>query len=164
MTPHYHSCRTGHAGVLGILNALIQRNRYGGSYVVQCSLLASNMQLLSYGGYNEGQLDRLRKRNSNTVGKIRHYDEILSQARMRYTNAAFVADRTETCMKKEFFQTVDGSPWGLGPLELVATPLKMSRTRTDFRLGTSPPGYHLPQWTAVKNADFKPLPQVRESE
>jgi hypothetical protein len=121
------------------------------------------MQLLSYGRYTGEQLEHLKKRNPKTYGQIRHYDEILSQARMGYTHNAFIADRTEACLKKKFYETVDGSAWGLGPIELVSVPLKMSETRTDFKLGVHPPGYHLPQWTVEENTSFKRLPKVNSS-
>ena len=141
----------------------MQRNKLGGSYVLKCSLLASNMQLLSYGRYTGEQLEHLKERNPKTYGQIRHYDEILSQARMGYTHNAFIADRTAACLKEEFYETVDGSGWGLGPIDLVSVPLKMQKMRTDFRLGVHPPGYHLPQWTAEEDTNFKRLPRVKGS-
>lgn len=157
--------RTGHAGVAGVLHGLYQRAKIGGSYVVQCSLLVADLHLRSYGQYTPQQLEALKRRNKNVIGKVRHYDEIVSLGVKRIAPLGFQADRDEAkAYPKSYYETVDGSPWGYNPLEVVSLALRMSKSRTDFKLGCAPPGYHLPQWTLQTNPDFKPIAPYAEEE
>jgi len=158
LTLVYPDFRTGHAGAAGVLHALHKRANLGGSYVVQCALLVANMQMLSYGTYTEDQQDALKKRNPELVGHMRHYDEIVSHGRNRHCVRGFIADRPfEKAIKPEYFQEIDGSPWGLGPVSVAKFALKLSKTETSFPIGAAPPGYHLPQWTLERNPSFEPV-------
>lgn len=150
--------RAGHGGAAGALQALYLRHRYGGSYVVQCSLLVADLYLLNYGTYTEEQQERLKKRNAELMGTKRHYDEVVSTNIKRYAIKAFVADREYgSAVKEEYFQTIDGAPWGLGPIDVVRTPFKLGHKYLDFPIGAAPPGYHSPQWTVETNPNFVPL-------
>lgn len=134
------------------------RNKVGGSYTVQCSLLISDLQMMSYGEYSQEQKQALKKRNPDIVGHMRHYDEIVSMGIHKFTTRGFIADRSfEKALKKEYYQTIDGSPWGYKPVDIINLALRMSDTKTDFPIGSAPPGYHLPQWTVEKNPDFEPI-------
>ena len=114
--------------------------------------------MLSYGGYNEEQLEALKKRNSELVGHMRHYDEIVSHGVNRHCVRGFIADRPfHKAIKKAYYQQIDGSPWGWGPVNVVNLALRMGKTKTDFPIGAAPPGYHLPKWTVETNPDFEPL-------
>ncbi|KAL6228856.1 hypothetical protein BDW75DRAFT_250532 [Aspergillus navahoensis] len=158
---------TGHAGAAGVLHALYSRARQGGSFVVQCSLLVSNLQMQSYGKYTEEQQIKLKARNKDLVGHVRHYDEIVSHGKKQHTIRGFIADRGfEKAFKKEYFQTTDGKVWGLGDLDVVTLALEFKAEgtdgkgmgmRTDFIVGACPPGYHLPEWERKKNAEFQPI-------
>ncbi|KAJ4231853.1 hypothetical protein NW757_013857 [Fusarium falciforme] len=148
---------TGHAGAAGVLHALYLRHRQGGSYVTQCSLLVSDLQMISYGEYSEEQKQAIKRRNP-VVGQMRHYDEIVAMGIKKFTSRGFVADRPfEKAIKKEYYQTIDGSPWGYNPVDVVNFALQMGSMRTDFPIGAAPPGYHLPQWTVQKNPSFEPI-------
>lgn len=154
---------TGHAGVAGVLHALYLRRNLGGSYAVQCSLLVSNLHMLKRGTYDPDQLEALKKRNPDYVGKVRHFDEIVSLSVKGGIINGFKADRAqEIAFKQKYYQQIDGSPFGLGPLEVVNLALRMSQTRTDFSLGAAPPGYHLPSWSVKKNPDFEPIQPVSD--
>ncbi|OAP56478.1 hypothetical protein AYL99_09657 [Fonsecaea erecta] len=103
---------TGHAGAAGVLHGLYLRSRQGGSYVVQCSLVVSNMQMQSYGKYTEEQQAALKARNRDLIGKIRHYDEIVSHGRNQNVIRGFIADRGfDKAIKHEYYQKVDGSQY-----------------------------------------------------
>ncbi|KIW24044.1 uncharacterized protein PV07_09783 [Cladophialophora immunda] len=158
---------TGHAGAAGVLHGLYLRSRQGGSYVVQCSLVVSNMQMQSYGKYTEEQQVPLKARNKDLVGRIRHYDEIVSHGRNENVIRGFIANRGfENAIKKEYYQKVDGSMWGLGDLDLVklalefqacGSPADSEAMRTDWHIGPCPPGYHLPKWERKENENFEPI-------
>ncbi|KAH7082313.1 CoA-transferase family III domain-containing protein [Paraphoma chrysanthemicola] len=156
---------TGHAGAAGILHALYSRAHQGGSFVVQCSLLVSNLQMQSYGKYTGDQLERLKARNKDLVGRIRHYDEIVSSGKNQFTIRGYMADRLfEQAFKREYFQTINGTMWGLGDIDVVSLALKYKAEngdekgmRTDFILGACPPGYHLPSWAVKENVEFQPI-------
>ncbi|KAK5047058.1 hypothetical protein LTR84_007000 [Exophiala bonariae] len=161
---------TGHAGTAGVLHALYSRARQGGSYVVQCSLLVSNIHMQSYGKYSEQQQEKLKARKRDLVGKTRHYDEIVSHGVKQHAIKGFLSDRSfEKAFKKEYFQTVKGDMWGLNDLDVVSLALKFKNKgndsdspamRTDFLFGTCPPGYHLPQWENTRNEDFEAIEPV----
>ncbi|KAI8937387.1 hypothetical protein NX059_006591 [Plenodomus lindquistii] len=155
---------TGHAGVAGVLHALYLRAHQGGSYVVQCSLLVSNLQMLSYGNYTEEQQSRLKERSKELVGSIRHYDEIVSHSKNLNAVRGFIADRSfEKAIKPEYFQQIDGSPWALGPLDVVRLALQFKGDggskgmKSDWVVGAYPPGFHEPAWERKENADFEPI-------
>ncbi|KIW37714.1 uncharacterized protein PV06_10345 [Exophiala oligosperma] len=155
---------TGHAGAAAVLHALYLRNRQGGSYVTQCSLLVSNLQMQSYGTYSEEQQASLKSRNKELVGHMRHYDEIVSHGKNRHVVRGFIADRNfESAIKTEYYQTMDGSMWGLGDVELIKLALdfksegQSSAMRTDWVVAPCPPGYHLPGWERQLNPDFVPI-------
>ena len=157
---------TGHAGAAGVLHALYSRSRQGGSYVVQCSLLVSDLHMQAYGTYTEEQLQVLKSRNKDLIGHHRHHDEVTSHHRSKYVIRGFVADREPECvLKSRYYQTIDGVSWGLGKLDVVRSALKFNGRRgeagtgmrTDFPVGTRPPGYHLPQWRREVNPDFEPI-------
>ncbi|OAL35053.1 hypothetical protein AYO20_05768 [Fonsecaea nubica] len=158
---------TGHAGAAGVLHGLYLRSRQGGSYVVQCSLVVANMQMQSYGKYTEEQQTALKARNKDLIGKIRHYDEIVSHGKNQNVIRGFIADRTfDKALKKDYYQRVDGSMWGLGDLDLVKLALEFQPSegtggseamRTDWLVGPCPPGYHQPQWERKENKDFEPI-------
>jgi hypothetical protein len=157
--------RTGHAGAAGILHALYSRARQGGSFVVQCALLVSNLQMQAYGMYDENQQDRLKARNKGIVGQIRHYHEIVSHGKKQHVIRGFLADRkSEEAFKKEYFQTTSGQAWGLDNIEVVSSALKYKAEgangryegmRTDFLVEACPPGYHLAEWERKKNIEFQ---------
>ncbi|KIW90066.1 uncharacterized protein Z519_09497 [Cladophialophora bantiana CBS 173.52] len=159
---------TGHAGAAAVLHALYLRSHVGGSYVAQCSLLMSNLQMQSYGTYTSAQQESLKARNKELVGHMRHYDEIVSHGRNRHVVRGFIADRGfEGAIKKQFFQTVAGDTWGLNDLEVVSLALKFKDSpdreegkegmRTDWDVGPCPPGYHLPEWVRKENDAFVPI-------
>ncbi|KAJ4184481.1 hypothetical protein NW759_017024 [Fusarium solani] len=148
---------TGHAGAAGVLHGLYLRHKKGGSYTTQCSLTVSDLQMMSCGEYSEEQKQAIKKRNP-VVGQMRHYDEIVSMGINTFTIRGFLADRAfEKVFKKDYYQTIDGSPWGYPPVDVVRLALQMSDTKTDFPIGAAPPGYHLPQWTVEKNPDFEAI-------
>lgn len=155
---------TGHAGAAAVLHGLYLRSRLGGSYVAQCALLVADLHLQSYGKYTQEQQEALRARNKDLLGHHRHHDEVISHHQSKFVIRGFVADReSESALKKQYYQKVDGSSWGLGELEIITSALKFngeddqSGMRTDFRIGPHPPGYHLPQWDRQKNPDFEPI-------
>ncbi|OAL45653.1 CoA-transferase family III [Pyrenochaeta sp. DS3sAY3a] len=155
---------TGHAGVAGVLHSLYLRARQGGSYVVQCSLLVSNLQMQSYGNYSEEQQSRLKERNKELVGSIRHYDEIVSHGKNLHAVKGFVADRSfEKAIKPEYFQQIDGSSWGLGPIDVVRLALQFKGDgggkgmKSDWAVGAYPPGFHEAAWERKDNVDFEPI-------
>jgi hypothetical protein len=121
--------------------------------------VVSNLHLLSFGEYKEDQLVALKARNPELIGHMRHYDEIRSHGANRHCVRGYIADRPfERAIKDVYYQTIDGSPWGIkGDLNVINLGLRMSGTKTDFPLGAAPPGYHLPQWEAARNPDFVPL-------
>lgn len=115
--------------------------------------------MLSYGEYTPEQIAALKKRNPELIGHMRHYDEIVSHGMNRHVVRGFIADRGfENAIKKEYYEKIDGSPWGWGPIEICSLAIRFSKTKTSFPLGASPPGYHLPQWTAERDMNFEPLP------
>ncbi|KAF2846857.1 CoA-transferase family III [Plenodomus tracheiphilus IPT5] len=158
---------TGHAGAAGVLHALYYRARQGGSFVVQCSLLASNLHMQSYGKYSEQQIKDLKVRNEGLVGHLRHYDEIVSHGKNQHAIRGFVADRKfEQVFREEYFQKTEGKMWGLSDIDVVAPALKYKAVgsdgsskgmRTDFLVGACPPGYHLPSWERTENEHFQPI-------
>ncbi|KAK5309105.1 hypothetical protein LTR93_012259, partial [Exophiala xenobiotica] len=98
---------TGHAGAAAVLHGLYLRQRHGGSYIAQCSLLVSNLHMQSYGTYNAEQQEALKGRNKDLVGKLRHYDEIVALSVKRHMVEGYIADRTfESAIRKEYYQTV----------------------------------------------------------
>jgi hypothetical protein len=121
----------------------------------------------SYGKYSEDQLAKLKARNKDLIGSVRHYDEIVSHGKKQFPIRAFIADRDfDKALKKEYFQTTDGSMWGLADLDMVTLALKFKEEgnhgsgegmRTDFIVGACPPGYHLPEWERMENKDFQPI-------
>ncbi|KEF51213.1 uncharacterized protein A1O9_12716 [Exophiala aquamarina CBS 119918] len=150
---------TGHAGACGVLHALLLRSTQGGSYTVQCALAVSNLQMMSFGKYSEAQLEKLKARNPELIGHMRHYDEIVSHGVNRHVVRGFIADRPfEKAIKKENYEVISGEPWGWEDVEVVRLGFSLTKTNTKFPLGAHPPGYHLPQWKAAKNPDFEPLP------
>jgi hypothetical protein len=152
------SIRTGHSGVAGILHAVYQRYKTGGSYLVQCSLVISNLHMISHGKYSEEQIKALKQRNEAVLGKVRHYDEVVSLNVKEYIVRGFQANRSfEMAYKKQYFQRIDGKPWGMPAIDVVSLGLKLSNTKTDFPFGAAPPGYHLPQWSFKENPDFEPI-------
>ncbi|KAH8816703.1 CoA-transferase family III domain-containing protein [Xylogone sp. PMI_703] len=155
---------TGHAGAASVLHALILRHKNGGSYNTQCALTISNLHMLSYGTYTADQIAALKKRNPELVGHMRHYDEIVSHGKNRHCVRGFIADRGfEKAIKKEYYEEIDGNPWGWGPLNVCNLAVRFSKTKTNFPIGACPPGYHLPQWTVERNTDFEPLPPYVEA-
>jgi hypothetical protein len=147
-----------------VLHALYLRNKQGGSYVTQCSLLVSNLQMLSYGTYTEEQQEVLKARNKDLVGHMRHYDEIVSHGKNRHVVRGFIADRGfDSAIKKEYYQTMDGSNWGLGNIDLIKPALNFESDqenpamRTDWVVAPCPPGYHLPDWERKVNEEFEPI-------
>lgn len=143
-----------------MLHALLQRATLGGSYTVQCSLTTSNLQMVSYGKYTDEQISRIKARNPDLVGHMRHYDEIVSHSFHRHTARGFIADRgLSNAFRKADFQTIDGSAWGWDDVDIVTPPFKLTKTRMTFPIGGFPPGYHLPQWEPSQNADFEPIPR-----
>ncbi|KAL3584684.1 hypothetical protein FPOAC2_14465 [Fusarium poae] len=149
---------TGHAGAAGVLHALLLRSQKGGSYNVQCSLVISDLHMQKYGVYNDDQIEKLKKRNPELVGHMRHYDEIVSHGRNRHCVRGFIADRTfEEALPKSFYQTLSGKGWGLSDIEVVRLPLQLSKTKTDFPVGAFPPGYHLPKWVPEDNLNFEKI-------
>lgn len=116
---------TGHAGAAAVLHALYLRARRGGSYVTQCALLVSNLQMQSYGKYTDEQQASLKARNKSLIGHMRHYDEIVSHGKNRHVVRGFIADRAfEAAIKPEYYQTLDGSMWGLGPIDVIRLALR----------------------------------------
>ncbi|KAM0420308.1 hypothetical protein ACHAPT_011969 [Fusarium lateritium] len=107
--------------------------------------------------YLEEQKQAIKRRNP-VVGQMRHYDEIVAMGIKKFTSWGFVADRPfEKAIKKDYYQTIDGSPWGYNPVDVVKFALQMGHMRTDFPIGAAPPGYHQPQWTVEKNPSFEPI-------
>jgi hypothetical protein len=158
---------TGHAGAAAVLHALLLRHQQGGSYSVQVSLTTSNLQMLSHGTYSEPQQAALKKRNLELVGHMRHYDEIVSHGVNRHCVRGFIADRGfEGAIKKEYYQQLDGAPWGWeGGIDVVRLGLKLGQMRTDWRMGAFPPGFHQPGWEGEVNEEFEKLPVfVKEPE
>ncbi|KIV82925.1 hypothetical protein PV11_04990 [Exophiala sideris] len=159
---------TGHAGAAAVLHALYLRARHGGSYLTQCSLLVSNLQMQSFGQYTEAQQAAVKARNKDLIGHMRHYDEIVSHGKNRHVVRGFIADRAyEDAIKPEYYQTMDGSMWGLGDIEVVNLALRFQgdgheeeAMRTDWVVGACPPGYHLPEWERKLNQDFEPIKPV----
>lgn len=155
---------TGHAGACGVLQALLLRSLNGGSYTVQCALAVSNLQMMSFGKYSEEQIEKIKARNPELVGHMRHYDEIVSHGVNRHVVRGVIADRPfEKAIKKEYYETIDGSPWGWNDVEIVKLGFQLTKTPTNFSFGAHPPGYHLPAWKAEKNPDFEPLPKWNAS-
>jgi hypothetical protein len=126
------------------------------------------MQMQSYGKYTEEQQAALKARNKGLVGRLRHYDEIVSHGKNQNVVRGFIADRGfDKAVKEEYYQTVDGSVWGLGDLDIVKTALRFQTCgnpatsgeamRTDWSVGACPPGYHLPEWERKGNKDFIPI-------
>ncbi|OAL42855.1 CoA-transferase family III, partial [Pyrenochaeta sp. DS3sAY3a] len=158
---------TGHAGAAGVLHAIYLGSIHGGSYVTQCSLLVSNLHMMSFGTYSEEQQARMKERNKDLVGHTRHYDEIVSHGKNRHVVRGFIADRGfEKAIKSKFYQTVDGSMWGLGNIDIVKSALVFSGKkettgmRTDWTAGPCPPGYHEPEWERKQSSTFIPIQQV----
>jgi hypothetical protein len=121
--------------------------------------------MLSYGTYTEEQQAKLKKRNPELIGHMRHFDEIVSHGVNRHCVRGYIADRPfEKAVKKEYYQEIDGSPWGWGAVQVPALAIRMSKMKTGFPLGASPPGWHLPSWKAERNPDFLPLPAYVQSE
>ncbi|OQV07484.1 hypothetical protein CLAIMM_11911 [Cladophialophora immunda] len=149
----------GHAGAIGALHALYQRSKTGGSYLVQPSLIVSNLQMMSYGQYSDEQITALKKRNKSIIRKPRYYDDIMAQSSKNSLVEGVCADRPlEKALRGEFYQSVDGSSWGYDhPLEVIRMGVTLSTSRTDFALSSAPCGYYLPQWELKKNPDFVPL-------
>ena len=120
-------------------------------------MTVSNLQLLSYGNYTEAQQAALKKRNPDLVGHIRHYHDITAHSIKQHTIRSYIANRSaEKALKKEYYQQIDGSPWGWEgiDLEVINLAFRLSDQRTDFPIGAAPPGYHLPSWKVEKNPDF----------
>jgi hypothetical protein len=156
--------RTGHAGAAGVLHALYLRSQEGGSYNVQCSLTVSNLHMMKAGVYTAEQQEKMKQRNVELIGHMRHYDEIVSHGVNRHCVRGYIADRPfEKAIRPEYYETIDGSPWGWGPVEVVRLALRFNKSKISFPLGASPPGYHLPQWKAERNAHFDPLPVYVEA-
>lgn len=121
----------------------------------------------SYGKYSTEQQESLKARNASLIGTVRHYDEIVSHGRKSTIVKGFVADRTfEQAFKKEYYQIVDGSAWGLEDLEIVNLAMRFKNSddspgmRTDWTQEPCPPGYHLPKWEQQKNEEFEPIVPV----
>lgn len=152
--------RTGHARAASVLHALYLRSHEGGSFNVQCSLTISNLHMIKAGKYSTEQQEIMKKRNFELVGHMRNFDGIASHGKNRYCIRGHIADRPfEKAIRKEFYETVSGKPWGLDQeAEVVSLALRFSDTKTSFPHGAFPPGYHLPGWTTVANLDFDPLP------
>lgn len=118
--------------------------------------------MVSYGKYTEDQLTKLKARNPELIGHMRHYDEIMSHQVNRHVVRGLIADRDVAGItRKDNYQTIDGSPWGLDCVDVVKPPFKLTKTPTSFPLGAYPPGYHLPQWVAVDNPHFEPIPNLK---
>lgn len=116
---------------------------------------------MSYGEYCEDQKLAIKRRNPEVVGHMRHFDEIVAMGIKKFTYRGFVADRPfDKAIKKEYYQTIDGSPWGYQPVDVVKFAIQMGNMGTDFPIGAAPPGYHLPQWTVQKNLSFVPVQAV----
>ena len=118
----------------------------------------------SYGTYTEEQQVVLKARNKDLVGHMRHYDEIVSHGKNRHVCSGFIAGRDyDKAIRKEYYQKIDGSMWGLGDIEVVKLALNFKSEgdeealRTDWVVGAAPPGYHLPQWEREVNVDFEPI-------
>ncbi|TVY64744.1 Succinyl-CoA--L-malate CoA-transferase beta subunit [Fusarium oxysporum f. sp. cubense] len=155
---------TGHAGAAGVIHALWRRSQEGGSYSVNCSLVVSDLHMLSYGQYDDAQIEALKKRNPELVGHMRHYDGIVSHGRNRHCVRGFIADRThDKALPKHYYQTLSGEGWGLPDIEVVRLPIVLSKTSTAFPIGAYPPGYHAPDWEATPNHAFKPIPAYKPS-
>ncbi len=94
---------------------------------------------------------------------MRHYDEIVSHGVNRHCVRGFIADRGfEKAIKKEYYEELDGTPWGWGPIEVCSLAIRFGRMKTGFPIGANPPGWHLPQWTVERNCGFDPLPVYSE--
>ncbi|KAJ4318832.1 hypothetical protein N0V84_006645 [Fusarium piperis] len=111
-----------------------------------------------YGEYDQDQIEKLKKRNPELVGHMRHYDEIVSHGRNRHCVRGFIADRPfEDALPKHYYQTLSGVGWGLPDIDVVRFPLSLSKTSTDFPVGAFPPGYHVPKWAAEENITFEKI-------
>lgn len=134
---------------------------------MQCSLLVSNLQMQSYGNYTEEQQSRLKERNKELVGSIRHYDEIVSHGKNLHAVKGFIADRSfEKAIKPEYFQKIDGSSWALGPIDVVGLALQFKGDsgskgmKSDWAVGAYPPGFHEAAWERKDNVNFEPIVPV----
>jgi len=47
----------------------------------------------------------------------------------------------------------------LKKIEVVKLGIKLSKTRTDWKMGPCPPGWHNPKWEAERNEEFEELPE-----
>lgn len=122
----------------------------------------------SYGMYTDEQQAKLKARNQSVIGKTRHYDEIVSHGVKKHAVNGFMSDRGfDEAFRPEYFQTIQGHMWGLDDVDVVSLALKfrkkagdnsdLAAMRTDFPVGSCPPGYHLPQWIRSENDQFDPI-------
>lgn len=121
----------------------------------------------SYGKYTAQQQERLKIRNKDIVGQMRHYDEIVSHGKKQHAVKGFLADRQfEMAFKNEYFEKTDGQMWGLGDIDVVSLALKFKipsaendgeGMKTSFPVEACPPGYHLPDWERKRNKVFQPI-------
>ena len=136
--------------------------------------------MASYGLYPPALQAAIKARNPELIGHMRHFDEIVSHGKNRHVVRGFMADRgLDGVVKGKYYQAVDGGCWGLGEMQVVRLALDFRAggkeeedgatgtsggggegMRTDWVVGASPPGFHLPEWERKMNPAFEPIVAV----
>ncbi|KAF4437161.1 CAIB/BAIF family enzyme [Fusarium austroafricanum] len=137
--------QTGLAGLIGILSAIHQRSKKGGSYNIDVSLSQFNQFLLGLGKHSAQVQQDLRTLHPNL--KVRHYDDMMSLTE-KFMRTAY--ENTPQLFNPRYFDEIQSRFNGLGgqteTLRYVRSAALYDVTELGYDIGSCFLDTYPPEW------------------
>lgn len=124
--------QTGLIGIIGIMAALIRRNKEGGSYLISVALNYYNLFLITLGLEPPEVQKELQKRHAAL--QLRHYDDMHRLVAKTFVS---VQKNDPQIFKNEYFQTIEARLGKKGEnMRFVGPAVKFDETRLQYDIGS----------------------------